>query len=523
MPVARLVLVVSSGTTFGEFSNTLTRLKPEIEKRCCKKVHLWTKMARNHSVKAAAEMDDEGIVFWVVPNARLNEILKGSPEIAVAMCITDDPHAGDMPGQRGKQIHSVVLRHIVTQATPQALENATRGNRSWLRDWFGGVSLSAPKDIHRFLRYRQYTSAQHTVEQLCLLDLMSTRVLRHAVQISLEHLVPPGLRVHTCKQSRRTTMVSHLTRSQTDFVPEGFADALCAQLSGMFPTDNSIRVIRTALDGEETSLNDVETLSKLIRAVRSRYDPCPAPEIQERLVTRLQEFSEGCSVCFQRGRRRSLLWLLRLLHLRHVLLTPPTLSLLSHSHCRSVRDHHRRDSGGCADALLSTTPTPQGTGKRAPFDLVAYLGRHTSNDHTQITNFVYAMHGLVRAEKRRFLIVAERNRNYHFTNDDVLEEHISRVSACTGIRMVNVDRLLTGKGSRFAPLKRLFDSDDPAPLGLVCSDARMLVGTNLDKVDALVAIGELPQRWLVQALGRVFRPLASRDNSQPMEMVRICT
>jgi hypothetical protein len=58
------------------------------------------------------------------------------------------------------------------------------------------------------------------------------------------------------------------------------------------------------------------------------------------------------------------------------------------------------------------------------------------------------------------------------------------------------------------------------------AESLVLIGDgkgNLDVVDAIVTVGEIPNNILTQAIGRTFRPRADRDNSRPMLMVKVFT
>ena len=93
------------------------------------------------------------------------------------------------------------------------------------------------------------------------------------------------------------------------------------------------------------------------------------------------------------------------------------------------------------------------------------------------------------------------------------------------MRIVPVDALVNGKGSRFAKVKTVYDSPDPAPMALLSigTNGRFLAGTDLGHTKALITVGAIPDKMLVQALGRVFRPVPGRDPTQPIHMFKIYT
>ena len=106
---------------------------------------------------------------------------------------------------------------------------------------------------------------------------------------------------------------------------------------------------------------------------------------------------------------------------------------------------------------------------------------------------------------------------------DALRISPEEIGAAAGVQLTRVDYLLRGKGSQFAEVKRRFDAPGPEPRGMICygEEEGMLVGTDLAHVDAVVAVGDISRHVLTQALGRVFRPRRSRDNSRLVAMVRI--
>ena len=130
--------------------------------------------------------------------------------VTIPVVITDE-FTVKTPKERSPTDQSFVMKNLITQATPQALQDATRGNRSWLKEEFGGY-LYAPSQLKRFVRHRHWKDAQQVAEQLTKLDLMTLTPFRRLVRDELRDMISIGIG-NTFVRSRRVTMSSHLTGS----------------------------------------------------------------------------------------------------------------------------------------------------------------------------------------------------------------------------------------------------------------------------------------------------------------------
>lgn len=521
MSVARLVLVATTATTFDHFVQTLDRLVPTFRDmlRSETRIVVWSKMSKHYSVGVAAQCRDT-ITFWVLPVGKLNSVLRTHPETAVAVCITDE-FTVDTPRERSRTSHSFVINQGITQATPQALSQATTGARSWLKELMGGA-LIAPSRIDHLLRQRSFSAAQLAVEQLCRLDLMTLTAFRDRVRDDLAALVPPSLHVHFAK-SRRTTMASFLEQSQTDFVPANFANVLVAHLQPFRPTLESVQRLRDHL---AQHVGSVEILAECILSVESTVYPPPDVNLLTRLSNRLLEYQEGCAVCFEQNDDTANV---RIFGCCGCCTCTACFSRVSRCpFCRA--DVPTRVTR--ADAMMVEeeeeeephTPTvvPDTLEEGATF--AESLSRHVDESNTQLVNLVSTLKIMTHFAYRRILLIAEMP--IHYTNGDYfIERHMGHIASQTGIRLIRVDHRLSGKGTEFARIKKLFDSDDPVPMALVCSGHKtgFLVGTDLAHADSIVTVGHIPDSILTQSLGRVFRPRASRDNTKPVVMVKVST
>ena len=114
-----------------------------------------------------------------------------------------------------------------------------------------------------------------------------------------------------------------------------------------------------------------------------------------------------------------------------------------------------------------------------------------------------------------------------------MENNITTLNTCTigtlpieektGYTILAVTEMMTtGKGTKFAAVKRKFDDKGTSGVAMMCyGNPAFLTGTNMDMVDVMVTVGAIKPDILTQAIGRVFRPRAGRDNTKPMVMVRI--
>ena len=508
MPVARLVLVATTATTFDHFVTTLRRLLPAFRAMTDIKVQVWSKMSKFYSVGVAAENDRDTVTFWVIPVSKLNAVLRTHPNVAVPVCITDE-FTVDTPRERSRTAHSTVMKQIITQATPQALTQATRGGRSWFKELMGGY-LHAPSDISELLRFHNFSEAQLAIEQLCQLDLMTMTAFRARVRDDLAALMPPSLEVVFVK-SRRTTMASYLSNSQTDFVPANFANVLVSHLRPMNPTAESVANLRGYL-ARHTDF-DIEGLVQQVLAIKPTYDR--PDSTLTRLADRLREFHEGCAVCFETHDARDV----RIFGCCGCCTCNACFKRVSRCpFCRAeVPIRIARE-----DAMLDEPDTTE------PSILIREsvaqsIAQYTTEAMPQLHNLTASLKVMREWGYRRILIISEMP-TYYMSDDDVMYRHMGAISSEVGIRLLRVDAHLTGKGTEFTRIKHEFDTS-VSPIALVCSGLKtqFLVGTDLAHADSIVTVGHIPDSILTQSLGRIFRPLASRNNTHPVLMVKVFT
>lgn len=501
--VARLVLVATAASTFQHFVDTLGRLLPPLrEADPATTFVLWHTMSKNYSVQTAAQMPTDTLVFWIVPLTKLNDVLRATPDIAVAFGVTDE-FSVDTPRERSRTAKSQVLKQLITQATPQALAKATRGARSWLRDLLGG-ELIPPNEIRQMVKRRDYVGAHTACQQLCMLDLMTlTTPFRARVRDDLAAMVPATLETYVVR-SRRLTFASHLTGAHTDMVPASLANVLVSYLRLYYPTNDSLVALRGAVEERVVSPAELETLVRRVETMNPRLADVT---VVDRLVERLREFSSSCPICLTDNPT-----------------DPKVFGCCGYCVCADCFDACRGYCAFCRTNLPERAdyPPSQFAEEAAdPLDtFVRRLRACTSVEARQIVNVTHTVHALVASGRRRLLLVVEKvewaRSSYEYID-------ASALGRATGVVIERVH--VVGKGTDFAHTKRRFDSPDPKPMALLCEgvDPAFLVGTNLDHADALVVVGHIPANILDQAIGRIFRPRPSRDNSRPMVAVQVST
>ena len=523
LPVARMGIVAVSATTFDHFVSTLLRSIP-IWKQMDPTLEfiVWTTMSKHNSIRAASNLPENHVVFWVIPVSKLNTVLRETPETAVAVCITDE-YTVDTPKEKFRTLHSKVIKNMITQATPQALQAATRGNRSMLKELFGGY-LYGPCEIARLVRHRNYSQAQIAGEQLCNLDLMTLTHFRDHIRMDLTDLVPSSLQVNFVK-SKRFTMSSFLLSSQVDMVPASFSNVLLKCVRGLYFTQESMLRFQQSIQAPViTPPNVISALETLRNANPSTLQV--AATSMDRLISRIQEFSSACPICMMDN--------------------PDGVNIFGccgycvcndcfdacNSRCAfcrtTVPSSLRRSDVAIAPEVVDLTEENNVDTAMYPLCPTFTTGSFSSDlqsvvsfNKRQATNLTVALHTLVHHNFKRLLILIERDR---YNERDLSESlDIQQIATVTGIDVQRIDTKLRGKGTEFAKIKKTFDKPNATPMGLLSfgMDPTLLIGTNFDQVDAMVTVGSIDTSILTQAINRIFRPRATRDNSRPMVMVKI--
>ena len=163
------------------------------------------------------------MTFWIVPVAKLNTVLREHPQITVPVVIIDE-FTVDTPKEKAVTDKSPVLKYIITQATPHALESATSGCNTWLKQLLGG-QLQPPRRLVTNIQYRSYKDAQTIADQRVTMDLL-TRSMRFGTQcVTTEGTGTERVGCALCHVQVQS-MATALMRRQVDIFPVNFVNSL---------------------------------------------------------------------------------------------------------------------------------------------------------------------------------------------------------------------------------------------------------------------------------------------------------
>tara|TARA_B110001452_G_scaffold266667_1_gene274151 strand:- start:78 stop:2321 length:2244 start_codon:yes stop_codon:yes gene_type:complete len=519
--VARMIVIAAAGMTFRHFVNTSQRMIPRVEAMDPTIViHVWEKMGKQWNTTIAASLPENTIVVWVVPVERIMEVLRHDPSVTIPVVITDE-FTVKTPKERSPTDQSFVMKNLITQATPQALQNATSGNRSWLKEEFGG-QLHAPSFIKHLIRRRRWKDAQLAAEQLTKLDLMTLTPFRSLVRDELRDMIPIGISV-TFLRSRRVTMASYLTGSACDVVPANFTNIVLAQLSSFGLTDDSRECLTNFMSASVVHPADI---NEVLEACTSKFPNADRSVIQ-RLQARLSEFQEECPICKNESMTHPNIFgccgycvcdeCYGICNNRcpfcrtEVRDTIPRLDIVDTETREQIEEQERQ--------LIQRTIDDKYPVK-SPGDMV--LSPPMMHNNNILTNLTHSIHYLTNHGHKRLLIVLERP---SWGLDLSHQLDISRLSSVTGVDITRVDRMLSGKATEFAKVKRDFDSPNPQPMGLLCYGVNdtFMVGTDLASADGIIIVGNIRDSILTQAISRTLRPNALRDNTRPLPQINIYT
>lgn len=500
---ARLAIIACGPSTFDHFVTTARRIVAQVTGR---DVRIWTGSGSAHTVQAAAELPSDEAVIWILPLSKLTSVLRAHPNVIVPVCAMDE-YTQDVPRERYIVDRSQVLKYMIANATPQAFTQATSG-RSILSEYFGGA-IVPPRRIAGLVRSRQFNAATQACRQLCLLDLVTLTPFRDHVRRDLGHLIPKGVLV-TFVKSKRVTMASHLNDSASDLVPASFRNVLLKYLVNFSLTSDSRERLDTILESGPIAISDFVTALEGLTSIR---EGTTVNIYMERLISRVNEFSEGCPICMAETSDTNELRL---------------CGCCGYCVCSDCHDRAtmRKRCPFCRcdvtsnierlDALCENerqrveeerlrTIYPDST---VPFD------PPSMRNNEQIANLTLSLRHLIAPGARLLLIIETSMRTW---------SHGVELERRLGADFVRVDDLMTGMGTQFASVKRRFDSPDPRPICLVSlgMNDHFLVGTDLAHATGIIVVGNISERIFTQAMGRVLRARRGRDNTQPIQMIRI--
>lgn len=519
--IARMIIIAAAGPTFRHFVTTAQRIIPRVQSMDLTAViQIWDKVGKNWNTTIAASAPLNVITIWVVPVERIMTVLRHDPSVTIPVLIIDE-FTEKTPKQRSVTDQSFVMKHMILQATPKALQDTTCGNTSLLKEEFGGY-LHGPCDLKHLVRRREWKDAQRTASNIVKLDLMTLTPFRLLVREELRHLIPVGIQV-TFLHSRRVTMAAHLTNSDTDVVPANFANIILSSVGAFYPDDKSRELLKSTLD------NGIVTPSHLVDVLETCTSKCPNKDraIIKRLQTRLTEFETECPICKDDKMTNPNMFGCcgycvcddcfqicdnRCPFCRTKVRTVIPIEDVIDDGERDTMEERRRE-------LLRRTEDdkyPAMSGQ----DIV--LSPQNLRSNNILANITHAIHHLSYHGHRRLLIVLERP---YYGTDLSLQLDLHRLSSVTGVVITRIDTMLSGKADVFSNVKREFDSPNPCPMALLCFGVMdtFMVGTDLASADGIVIAGSIQDSIMTQAISRTLRPNAQRDNSRPLPQINIVT
>lgn len=526
LPVARVILVASSGFVFSHWQQTLEGLLPEFRRMAPgTDVHVWTDMRASHSPERAAELS--GIVFWLIPMEHVDKVRKKHPSVAFLCMITDEMTC-QVKGSKFKSRFSPVLHVICPQATPQALCEVTKSKASnWLKTEMDGEFL-APSKICDYISRRMFGEAQKAIDQKCKFDMMTVGPFRKYVGIDLRSIVWKGFIV-TFVPSARSTLASFLNSSNADLLPADFPNTMRHKLHTARLDAASMTALNEYFNGATTCtiqglltvLKDLKTMPRFPGDEAKTGEEHPTIK---KVADRLREFSIECPICYSppSGGMANVAICSGCGYCMCNACSASNLSVRnSCPFCRkSIPTHVPRPPSLPAPAASQQDEVPEAMD--LPDDIHAALALVTHAHKSQLYNLVGVLRTFKAAGKRRILVIIEPPYNGHTevkVSDVVKHLHEE-------VNMEIAHSHAGGRGGEFLKTKNRFDDDtDPMPMALICvaapGEAGILVGTDLSRADAVTFVGKVEDKKAIQAWGRVFRPDASRNNSEYIPCVQI--
>lgn len=527
--VARLALVGVAGSTFDHFVQTAERLIPKLKTKDPQMNYcIWSKMSQSYSIKVAFEKVNT-TTFWFVPVKEINKVLREYPEISVAVGIIDE-FTVDTPKEKSLTKKSKVLKWDIAQATPQMLVQATRGNRSWLKDMLGGP-LVAPSSLEYLVRLRCWSEAQRACDQYCMLNLMTLTPFRPLIRQDLKSLMPAGLIVYFAS-SKRVSLASLLANSHTDLVPANLANVIIRSLQGFRPKPESIEAFRAAVTNEIITPDALK--QHIINIESIEVNPMQHQvNAKQRLIDRMDEFSNQCPICFNEPSDSVSLHVFGCCG--YTVCGTCAASCIDNkcAFCRTCIPLNFRRTEVMLDANVAETGehiwdakypvrpsfvAPDGFTRLNLEDLIEL---HCHHHNQMIFNLTMAMHCLLQKQYTRTLVLIEKSNYALGSFDNII--NLYALQSRTGFRCLRIDQHLSGKATQFVKIKKEFDTPNPEPMALFSFgiDDRLLIGTDFAWADSVLTLGHIEQRILDQAIARTNRPRASRDNSKDIAMICI--
>lgn len=533
--IARVVVFAVPPQVFDNFETTIhamehewPRLAPGI--RLC----VWGKRCgpgKTHNLQKAFAASRDTLTLWVVAANQLNKALEVDPVtnpsgIIVPLIVTDE----DPVKSKNKQL-STAISQMYLNATLSGLDEASRGNKSMIKTYFGG-NFTSPCEIKRLLRYRNWDAADNAIRQMLLLNLVASQSMRVIVRESLAPVMPAGVDILwlPCRQS----MTAYIANTSQDLLPRSLGGTLLCALQSVCLDDASLELLAN-MPARGTMTSD--ELIALLQQLRSRLT-FPSDEARtaaflplNRIIEKIREYQGSCPICHDEG------------HSDDFILCS-NCGTAMHSECleRWFQTSMSRRCPMCrgAMALDDNSGTSNTTSRSTLYDedklTQAELANIPCNDpfarmkdyldvvigdtmRYQAASLVRVMQAYLHAGGKRLLCITE-------PGGDAELFDLHALASATGFQLWNMQSLLRGsQGGQFPIVQRKFnDLTDTTPIGLVSfgqTSELIAKGTDLKGSILLIVVGSVTQDLVTQAFGRILRANSQRTGHCRTTIVRI--
>lgn len=528
--LARLVIAAVPPSTRGHFEKTLYECRREMSRVWpYQRFEVW----RSDAMHRTEDARDDTVTFWVLPINKLNEVLRQSPEVTIAMLIIDEFTVNTPRFATASRPTSQVWRTMVLQATPEALEQASGGTTNLVKSFFCNTQLASLTSVP-FSVYDGHPQQAHTaLTQNAMLDLVSMTFWGHLIRFEMETLglLPKGIRVYNIL-SRCENASSYLSGSDSG-VPANFANTVLSQFKGLPLKPQCIDSLKEVLDCRTCSLEQIKTALDSVEGMQTDANTVQKiKRTRERIVERLDEFfSSGCPVCGEKvddddQRNESF----------------KIFGCCGQMMCTGCSDNWSRQQrlenreptcAFCRRPVHSTIPREH-IPTNETFSVVsnyplssAVVDKGTLQDTlfenakqglNQPTNLTLALHALMLDGKRRVVVMVKIPHTSFRRESELMDKFIDceELQSATGYVVKRVDKCLASSGRRaaaeFSEIKSQFDSPDADPMVLLSftDGKKFVVGTDLFSTDAIVTVGVFVKDTLTQMMGRALRPNPAR-------------
>lgn len=506
LKMPRLVIIAAIPQTFHHFENTVHGLAEKLDPTI--NLVVWNTIGKRCNTTEAfslCQRDPHAIVAHIVPLERLVEVLRYDITITVPVVIVDE-FVVDTPRAKFSSQTSEVVQYIVAQATPHLLQKATGGHGSFMKDFFGG-QLFPPKTIPRLTRHSQFKDAQVACEQAAKLRLITMSPTLCDMNVKqLARISPCGISMQSFP-SKRQSLGALVNMGGSDVVPVDFASSIRARLKTFYPDRNSVCLLDHALSSSCSIQHLANTIARL-----TSDNPRSYAIDRDRLVDKLREYEGECPICCEDTPTD--------LHVYPCCGFCSCKECFRHSpaRCPNCRSFCRSEIRVTEMVETAVRLEDERYPTREQYLAVDMRNPSTLRNNSMLCNLSMAIYYLLSCGKKKIFIAVEKPRHSSLqVHEDLM--NLSRIEENTGVRMLRIDKLLTGKGSGLSRAKDEFDgARTPIALVSIGIEKEQMVGIDLCEADAVVVVGIIDTSIVTQAINRTLRPNEKRGNGAIMQI-----